>query len=138
MSDRINGLTVTLAKRLIACKHFRWLPGMLAVRVEEPVCYSEGAGPSHLLGRTYRVLYMDRTVHCYGEAFDPTSTAFLPDLSDPATLGCLLALVRAVHGPCTGLLVPLGVWRVVKVEDLDTIAHGPDEASALVAALEAR
>jgi hypothetical protein len=63
-----------------------------------------------------------------------------PDLSDPATLGCLLALVReawsdpylcAVGDPDTG-------WRVdavtAQVQDL----HGfSSEAEALVAALEA-
>jgi hypothetical protein len=67
------------------------------------------------------------------------STTALPDLTDPATVGCLLALVReawsdpylcAVGDPDTG-------WRVdavtAQVQDL----HGySSEAEALVYALE--
>ena len=64
---------------------------------------------------------------------------WLPDLSDPATLGCLLALVREAWGcdslTCQPLLPLVGVhgWRVV-----GTSAQSDNtEAAALVAALEA-
>jgi hypothetical protein len=92
--------------------------------------------------------------------------AYLPDLSDPATLGCLLALVREVHGEPTAHLVaswrdrldnnePEVVWYIERAREDDTEwlrcsgAWGemedwhrdpplcsPDEREALVAALE--
>lgn len=82
-----------------------------------------------------------RAVACKGWQWMPARYRFtsLPDLTDPATLGCLLALVReawsdpflcAVGDPDTG-------WRIdavtAQVQDL----HGyASEAEALVSALE--
>ena len=94
------------AKRLVDCGQFRWLPGML----ETDSC---------------RLLGIDGT----GEEVwaDPASdgaslhwvwpehrTHFTPDLSDPATLGCLLALVREAWGEpelCVrAVRLPNGDW----------------------------
>jgi len=72
----------------------------------------------------------------------------LPDLDDPATLGCLLALVRAAWGVGSLVYRPwngaIRAWRVVTFaheEDWMTVARilgeGATEAEALVAALEA-
>ena len=66
----------------------------------------------------------------------------LPDLNDPATLGCLLALVREAHGSDRICVVPqYGVdrWDVrAQFGTLNRIAaNGPTEPAALVAALEA-
>ena len=52
---------IALARRAVACKGWRWMPGMLTL---------DGFRLSHV------------------DIDDP------PDLTDPATLGCLLALVR--------------------------------------------
>jgi hypothetical protein len=60
----------------------------------------------------------------------------LPDFSDPATLGCLLALVRKAWGDSKTCARPdLGddVWYVVTRSGL---AFAASEAEALVAALE--
>jgi hypothetical protein len=60
-----------------------------------------------------------------------------PDLTDPATLGCLLALVREATGDREAHTVPgvLRGWRCVVGGIASVVA--PTEAAALVAALEA-
>ena len=65
----------------------------------------------------------------------------LPDLSDPATVGCLLALVREAWGdPClhVGLLpARWGVWTSQNMPLHECVGKALTEAEALVAALEA-
>ena len=65
----------------------------------------------------------------------------LPDLTDPATVGCLLALVREAWGaPClyVGLLpARWGVWTSQNLPLHECVGKGLTEAEALVAALEA-
>jgi len=102
---------IALAKRAVACKGWRWLPGMAD-------CWG---------GRVREGDGLDR------------ATAF-PDLIDPATLGCLLALVREARGEPTYLptcldvhdeawvVRPPGPWRQTRYESY---------ASVLLAALEA-
>lgn len=118
-----------LAQRAVACRHWRWMPGMLGLSV------SAEAG-------LWRVEQADLTA-LSGAGAGPASIhevgVWLPDLSDPATLGCLLALVREAWGcdslTCQPLLPLVGVhgWRVV-----GTSAQSDNtEAAALVAALEA-
>jgi len=79
--------------------------------------------------------------------YTPNSNRFyfvdgsIPDLTDPATLGCLLALVREAWGQGVYLL-PDGGWYVkgARLQDGSTIGLGicaTSEAEALVAALEA-
>lgn len=157
VENRMTYEQTELAKRAVACKGFRWMPGMLAVRVRPPVFFSEGADSSRLVGRSYRVTEIrESTVHCAGEAFLTTLLNFAPDLSDPATLGCLLALVREAYND-PSLYVRLSdttrksdgirAWEVLGWLDPQ---HSPDgrggswrgwgyisEAEALVAALGA-
>ena len=101
-----------LAKRAVACRGWRWMPGMLAadtgLRLDEMTTDWEGT---------------------------------LPDLSDPATAGCLLALVReAWDDPvahCEELFRRIsGDWAVFDRTG-SLVAKGATEAEALVAALEA-
>ncbi len=72
------------AKRLVECRYFRWLPGM------------RDLGGNFYLGQRANA---PEGVHMWA-GFDRGSwewneTEFgLPDLEDPATLGCVLALVR--------------------------------------------
>ncbi len=65
----------------------------------------------------------------------------IPDLTDPATLGCLLALVREAHGDPLAVCVArsAGEWevRLVPPSRWHLVASGDTEAAALVAALEA-
>jgi hypothetical protein len=128
-----------LARRAVACPGWRWMPGMLLVSAAKdmrPMRLVEG-------GRAFLDLI--------------PSEAWLPDLDDPATLGCLLALVREAWpmapattsrhvvamlggeprhewvcsicvGPCLYASNGPAEWRQ---------ASGATEAEALVAALEA-
>jgi hypothetical protein len=61
----------------------------------------------------------------------------LPDLSDPATLGCLLALVREAWGKPHAYVEYSNKWKVAFSCDLETrVFSSTIEAAALVAALE--
>jgi hypothetical protein len=109
-----------LGQRAVACKGFRWTAGMLGL-----------SNQSSSRSIWIRVVDppMDDTSECW------------PDLSDPATVGCLLAMVREAWS--AGFhLVPDGGWlaRGARLPDGATVNLGvcaPTEVEALVAALEA-
>jgi len=122
-------MLIVTRKRAVACKGWRWMPGMLVVA-------SSGRATS-----AHRVTH-DSWSAWGGE---------LPDLNDPATVGCLLALVRAEWGDpglyCEGMYVPGGVGTT-HFRVRGSYHHGAafrraaapwrtSEAAALVAMLEA-
>lgn len=128
-----------LARRAVACKHWRWMPGMRAV---------DGA-------ERFRVSVVS---HGYPQGVDEEQPMkvnvdlglrWFPDLTDPATLGCLLALVREAWGDewlaCKGDYSPhSSTWVVYSGKPhgrgfLTQVAgtRYSFEAEALVAALEA-
>lgn len=124
----------TLARRAVACKHWKWLGGMRVV------CPPEHYGAT---GYTFRV-ESDGYVAKAGD---------YPDFTDHATIGCLLALVReAWNDPTLGASAarggrsgrPASMWsfggRKPRRKGFDkSVASGffNTEAEALVAALEA-
>ena len=117
---------VKLAKRAVACKGWRWMPGMLAALDR--------------IGGDYRA----RVCRVEGDKFwsDATSlpydlVSYVPDLTDAATLGCLLALVREAW-ESYGTFVSThrydgGEWSIRTLP----LPMFSTEAEALVAALEA-
>lgn len=127
---------IDLGKRAVACKNWRWMPGMAtnskfrrvvaACPVESvPCCAEEGATEDD----------------CHAVWLEHAD--LLPNLTDPATLGCLLARVREAWGD-SEMHMTLGakgwVWltgesRVYGV--VLPINAGDTEAEALVVALEA-
>ena len=101
---------IALGKRVVACKGFRPMRGMLDMQ-----------------GRTWDSSLLWR----WHNEVD------VPDLRDPATLGCLLALVRKAHGQTTLSPVSGGKRRWVLADYGTTALQGESEAELLVAALEA-
>lgn len=69
----------------------------------------------------------------------PDFNDLLPDLSDPATLGCLLALVqKAWAGFCVQyMLADMEVVTIVSMDGTDTRFESFCDGGALVDALEA-
>jgi hypothetical protein len=118
-----------LAKRAVACAGWRWMPGMLTVTGYRLV------RPQHGMWRI--------TQHAPENHLDCVDVAdhnFVPDLSDPATMGCLLALVREAWPNACTMHVSTGwaVWTDGWAVWTDPrLGIGPTEAEALVAALEA-
>jgi hypothetical protein len=106
---------IVLARRAVACKGWRWMPGMLT---------TEG---------------MRVVVRCFGDDNEPDDA--IPDLTDPATLGCLLALVREAWGRHSGTARRWSVdgwyWHA-DYNEQTACGHRlyRTEAEALVAALE--
>jgi hypothetical protein len=129
---------MALARRAVACRGFRWMPGMHTAN-EERVIGVMRDGVLHLCAPLDAVL---ESVSITRVFFD-SSGSCLPDLTDSATLGCLLALVREAWGAPYAQVSPIiwddgrGGW-VFYVNDVDDREfHDDTEAEALVAALEA-
>ena len=104
--------TEDLGRRAVACKHWRWMRGMFTntgfLIESEPHGRTMGK-----LGRT-------------------------PDLTDPATLGCLLALVREAWGESwVHTRRYNSEWECAVGMPGNKSFFGATEAEALVAALEA-
>jgi hypothetical protein len=114
-----------LGRRAVACKHWRWMRGMIT-NLGERVCNVDNEDdPKHVF-----VLTPGHFIRSL------SASERTPRLDDPATLGCLLALVReAAREPGFSVRMVAGYWYAdgngLAVQACET------EAEALVAALEA-
>ena len=131
-----------LARRAVACKGWRWMPGMLAKTVWAQARVLGGEGDRPVLAAIHHygngfMLHHPNNLPC--DSFPQANTAypFLPDLTDPATMGALLSLVREAWGDPWIRVEPMSQeWRTLHSRPAPFCA-GPTEAEALVAALEA-
>lgn len=133
-----------LGRRAVACKHWRWMPGMyLLPHIDGCECCEDRNFPRRA-ARIPAVFTTDIDV---------------PDISDPATLGCLLHLVREAWGSdewsrsvvpvfngidawtvgcldMQGRKAPRLLFLVNKITCMP-VGIGSSEAEALIIALEA-
>jgi len=123
-----------LARRAVACPRWRWMPGMLDQYDRRVLDVNTGRN----LG--IPVWWTDAVGgDCYEMYEDPDRARIewsdaVPVLSDYATLGCLLALVREAWREPDLYVWPAGGWYWVV--DHDHLVQARTEAEALVTALE--
>ena len=141
-------MTEEVAKRAVACPKWKWMAGMLLLGQDQ----------------TYRLTYVwhgdieeeDEEDEFHGLApilqsgghqnhpawgWPAPESGWLPDLEDPATLGCLLAMVRDVWGDENAFVDRRGGWACCVSSKGPLHGHdlefcGETEAEALVTALE--
>lgn len=131
---RTEANSIQLAKRLLECKHFRWMPGMTV----NPVV----RWPRGFIRLDARIVAVDPKRAPWTTAGYLDHGEWLPDLEDDATKGCLLRLVRDAWGcpyakTSGGERISEDVWKCL-VHDGTRYQtfKGTTEAAALVAALE--
>jgi hypothetical protein len=138
---------IALARRAVACRGWRWMPGMaiegLMLTSTHGLC---GAPHGRVLDMRDDdgMQMVSASEYPYDDDGVPeyrwADLTHIPDLTDPATLGCLLALVREAHA-VPFLHVSVKISREHGYQ-FDCHPHHrgqwvDSEAEALVAALEA-
>ena len=135
-----------LAKRAVACKEWMWMPGMRLRSIRRYLrivgCNSDGS---------FRLSWDDLDRPVEGDSYTAEDLAkATPDISDPATLGCMLYLVRKAWADegCAAVVSSYTLesgyrWRVVGGHHQGSRfmamsqKHYQTQAAALIAALEA-
>lgn len=122
-----------LAERAVACKHWRWMAGMRLRAIRRYLrivgCNSDG---------TFRLSWDDPDGPVEGGSVVSVALRRMtPDLTDPATLGCVMALVREAYANAVVITQGNGWWSV----ETDHYFWDQDNTTsfreALVKALEA-
>ena len=123
-------MSEAIGKRAVDCKHWRWMPGMRRLHPKLGASRALVVGPQGChVAKEQRL----------AAGFRVEDDGCLPDLADPATLGCLLVLVRDAHkDACITIGFDGDDWVVCsRWCDYCEVSRGLSEAEALVSALEA-
>ncbi len=135
-----------LALRAVACKAWRWMPRMRAWFDLESYVILQTLDPVSGAPTVWTKYGARTKFNIFTPEIAGFPTGALPDLADPATLGCLLALVREAYAPqWTHIVTRWGGigYYIVGIRAASGVMLGLDdsdhltEAAALVAALEA-
>ncbi len=132
---------IDLARRLVACPRWRWMPGMTAIPLSHErerwlLCWceedgSEAGGYQTTGGKWWGIATSDLPM--------VLREGWVPDLTDPATAGCLLAMLVAAD-PGAGWGVSCGPdvgWRATScAHDLSGATCGEALARALLVVWE--
>ena len=117
-----------LGRRAVACKHWRWMEGMQV----KPLRFRVVWLTEDMIGESDQTSYFWKNV-----------PDIFPDLSDPATIGCLIALVEEAWG-CPVDMSFAGAHRIdadaeerVYPQDHTVSFAAKTRVEALVIALEA-
>jgi len=135
---------INLAKRAVACEAWEWMSGMTAIplgfeRERWLLCWVQGkeaGGYQTSGGKWWGIANSDTPMDL---------TEWIPDLSEPATIGCLLDLVRKIWRDHTATIVAtkesdgstgwiMESWN--PQSPINQIGPFSTEAETLIAALE--
>ena len=125
-----------LALRAVACKAWRWMPRMRAWFDLESYVILQTLDPVSGAPTVWTKYGARTKFNIFTPEIAGFPTGALPDFDDPATLGCLLALVREAWGDSGATTYnEKGRWGCSMGDGCTGLF--PTEAAALVAALEA-
>jgi hypothetical protein len=128
----MNYEMIKLSKRLISCKHFKWMPGMRTLG-DWRVINVDSDGVEVVTDLSEVALFHSGDL--------PHIPSSLPDLNDPATIGCLINLVRIAWNGRVAISMGNGWWSVEADSDNDGFYSDQDCSSSfkesLVLAFEA-
>ena len=133
-----------LGRRAVACKHWRFLPGTRIVG-HNTMGRPMSLRLLNIPGSAWPEFWVAETRNANEVSFmkGVEEAGFLPDLSDPATLGCLLHLVREATGEhSSASWYPGGKhdyphWAWYSDDCYGKLCEGATEAECLVKVLEA-
>lgn len=135
------GTINSLGKRAIGTRCFEWRPGMLVLGKESFRIVSLSQGYAVALDQQ-NASFIGKLAS--GSSFtqvldDSFFSDIIPDCSDPATIGCLLYLVRQLYEmPTIWTVERDGIWYTCwsGATHGGVLGSGASEAEALVSALE--
>jgi hypothetical protein len=128
LDDRWN----RLGERLVACRHFRWMPGMLRDDGWRFIGLDSTNGEEH----GFSAPADEGGGTCWSWPIHLKEANCTPDTTDPATVGCIEALLIEATGGSVVMTRGNG-WHSVETDFGAWESETEDYVEALIAALEA-